>query len=98
MGPNEVCSRNLAAVSEVAGGGTDVNVTVACPNAVGFATDVARIVTAIEAGMAGGAVYTPAAVITPALAEPPGVPFALHVTAVFGSPATVARNVVVLPS
>ena len=60
--------------------------------------DVARRVTVEVAGMAIGAVYTPAAEIVPDVAEPPATPLTDHVTAVLALPVTVAVNAWELPS
>ncbi len=81
--------------TETATGGSSV--TVACAEDEGFAAAVARIVTAPDAGIAAGAVNTPAALIVPAAADPPFVPFTAHVTALFALPVTVPTNTCVPP-
>ncbi len=77
------------------GGETDTitggkSVTVAWADVAGFATDMAEIVIELEAGIAAGGVYNPAAEIFPTAAEPPAIPFTVQVTLVFGLPVTVA--------
>src|SRR4051812_36442135 len=62
------------------------------PNAVGAATLVALTITVPPAGITGGAVYAPVAVMTPRVALPPAISLTAHVTAVVEVPATVAVN------
>jgi len=75
-----------------------VMVTVAVADFVASATLVAVICTVTDAGRSAGAVYTPVALIVPALALPPATPFRLQVTLVSVALVTVALKVCVLPS
>lgn len=81
----------------VIGGGGGTRVTAACADLAGFTTEVARITTAVDAGMTVGPVYTPPDVILPVAAEPPFTPFTDQVTAVFVLPVTVAAKVRLAP-
>jgi hypothetical protein len=71
-------------------------VTVACPDCVGSATDTADTVTLAGAGIAAGAVYSPALDMVPTVALPPTTPLTCQVTAVFVVLETVAVKVCVL--
>jgi hypothetical protein len=71
-----------------------MTVTVAVPDFVGSACDVAVTVTCDGFGAVAGAVYNPAAEIVPFAVPPP----TLQVTAVFEVPDTVAVNCCVPPA
>ena len=73
------------------------SVTVAWPNAVVLAADVARTMTVVEAGSTAGAAYTPAALMVPTTDEPPATPFTDQVTAVLALFKTEAVKVRVVP-
>ena len=75
-----------------------VMVTVAVADLVASATLVAVICAVTDAGRSAGAVYTPAALMAPALTLPPAIPFTLQVTLVSVAFVTVALKVCVLPS
>lgn len=66
--------------------------TVAVPNWLGAATEVALTVTAAGFGGAGGAVYNPVAEIVPQVSPLQPAPETLQVTAWFVAPLTVALN------
>jgi hypothetical protein len=51
------------------------------------------MMTTLEAGIVGGAAYTPLPLIVPVIAEPPGVPFTDHFSAVSVVPDTAAAKV-----
>jgi len=68
------------------------------PDFVESARDVAVTCTVAGEGMSAGAVYTPADVIVPSAAFPPGTPFTLQLTAAFEVFVTVATKVAWLPS
>ena len=72
-------------------------VTMAEPEAAGFATETAVTVTVAGLGMVLGAVYSPVALMVPTVALPPATPFTCQVTAVFVVPETVAVNWSVAP-
>ncbi len=75
-----------------------VMVTVAVADFVASATLVAVICTVTDAGRSAGAVYTPVALIVPAVALPLATPLTLQVTLVSVALVTVALKVCVLPS
>ena len=71
--------------------------TVAVADLDGSAALVAVICTLAGEGKSAGAVYAPAAVMVPATAVPPGMPFTFQVTAASVVPVTVAVKVCMLP-
>jgi hypothetical protein len=73
-------------------------VTIALPDDVGVATEVAVTVTWAGLGTVGGAVYKPLDETVPQEAAVQPVPLTLQFTLVFDEPPTVAVNCCVLPS
>src|SRR5258708_19164967 len=72
--------------------------TVPVPDSVESAWLVAVTCTVAGDGRSAGAVYTPADVIVPSAAFPPGTPFTLQLTALSVVPVTFALNVAWFPS
>ena len=72
--------------------GAAIMVTVAEPDCVGSATEVALTLTAAGEGTETGAVYSPVPEIVPQMAPLHPAPERLHVTVVFVAPLTVAEN------
>jgi len=72
-------------------------VTVALPDLVLSATEVAVTITWFGVGGLPGAVYSPLAEIAPQAAPEQPLPATLHVTAVFVVPTTVAANCCLRP-
>jgi hypothetical protein len=87
----------LAEVGEIAITIPSVRVTTADAVALLSALLDAMMVMLEGEGIAFGAMYKPLGEIVPALALPPAMPFANHVTLLFDAPVTVAWNCCVWP-